>query len=332
MAMSIQPFIVGSGMSGRAITHALSIIRTVDRDLAIAPPVRVARGQPLDGLANGVENPLLCIGNPHGLHARYILEGAAAGFKEIVADKPACVSLEDIRRLQRVNARVVVLHGYRQMWGPQTLKRMLADGEFGQIIALEGRYWQSSAAEFAAGQAPGQDKTWKNDLELNGPYDTLIDLGTHWADLMIFLAGQRPSATRLWLSHANAIAPHRDTHVHLYFEFADFRSLGSISKTLHGAGSELAITVLGTKRAASWKVGEPEEIRVSRGAEVSILRRPPHRYGSQLPPYHGTGWLEGYTEIIHAVLLRKIGKEAPAVPTLAENLIVLEELLTADPL
>ena len=32
------------------------------------------------------------------------------------------------------------------------------------------------------------------------------------------------------------------------------------------------------------------------------------------------------------MLLRKIGKEAPAVPTLVENLIVLEELLTADPL
>jgi predicted dehydrogenase len=147
---------------------------------------------------------------------------------------------------------------------------------------------------------------------------------------MLFLAGAKPKSARVWLSYANAIAPHRDTHAHLYFEFSTFRSLGSISKTVHGAGNDLEFTIIGTKQAATWAVREPDEIRLSRGNQTSILRRKSGRYGSQQPAFHGLGWLEGYTEIIHDFLLIRAGKDAPSVPTLPENLAVMEVLLTAE--
>ncbi len=328
--MRFQPFIVGSGMSSKAIAKALSVIQIVDPVLDIAAPVQIGRHEPLKGLPDSVENPLLCIGNPHGLHAKYIADGEAAGFQDIVVDKPSCVTLDEIASLREVVAQVAVLHGFRQMWGPQSIKRMLDDHEFGDIISIEGRYWQSSAADIAFGPDPPMDKDWKSDLGLSGSYDTLIDLGTHWTDLMLFLAGARPKSARVWLSYANAIAPHRDTHAHLYFEFSEFRTLGSISKTVHGAGNDLEFTIIGTKRAASWTVREPDEIRLSRGNQVSIVRRKSDRYGSQQPAFHGLGWLEGYTEIIHDFLLCKAGKDAPPVPTLAENLVVMEVLLAAD--
>ena len=62
-AMKFQPFIVGRGMSGKAIAKALSVIQIVDPDLDIAPPVQLGRRQPLKGLPESAENPLLCIGN-----------------------------------------------------------------------------------------------------------------------------------------------------------------------------------------------------------------------------------------------------------------------------
>ena len=174
--MKFQPFIVGRGMSGKAIAKALSVIHVVDPDIDIALPVQIERHQPLKGLPGSAENPLLCIGNPHGLHAKYIADGEAAGFQDIVVDKPSCVTLDEIARLREISAQVAVLHGFRQMWGPQTIKQMLDYQEFGDIISIEGRYWQSSAADIAFGPDPPQDKNWKSDVNLSGSYDTLIDL------------------------------------------------------------------------------------------------------------------------------------------------------------
>ena len=204
--MQIKPFIVGSGMSGQAIAKALAIIDIVDPEISVEPPVRLARDQPLAGLAGGHDLPLLCIGNPHGLHARYVLEAQRAGFRAIVVDKPPCVNRDELAELRALASahgdrlQVAVLHGYRQMWGPQRMRQMIAAGELGELIAIEGTYWQSSAAELAVLDPPTADKSWKSDPVLGGPHDTYVDLASHWVDLVLFLAGERPQAARRWLS------------------------------------------------------------------------------------------------------------------------------------
>ena len=246
--MRVKPFIVGSGMSGKAIAKALAVIDIVDPDITVEAPTQLRRGQPLAGLADGHEQPVLCICNPHGLHARCVTEAQRAGFRAIILDKPPCVNLDELAALRRLAAEcgddlaVAVLHGYRQMWGPQRMREMIAAGELGDLIAIEGTYWQSSAAELAVATEPRPDKAWKSDVSLGGPTDTYVDLGTHWVDLMMFLAGGPPESARTWLSHVNAPAPNRDTHVHIYLQFPACRSLGSASKTVHG-GNHLDVSV-----------------------------------------------------------------------------------------
>ena len=335
--MRVKPFIVGSGMSGKAIAKALAVIDIVDPDISVERPAQLRRGQPLAGLAEGHEQPVLCICNPHGLHARYVTEAQRAGFRAIILDKPPCVNLDELAALRRLVERcgdelaVAVLHGYRQMWGPQRMREMIAASELGDLIAIEGTYWQSSAAELAVATEPRPDKAWKSDVSLGGPTDTCVDLGTHWVDLMTFLAGERPRSARTWLSHVNAPAPNRDTHVQVYLQFPACRSFGSASKTVHGA-NHLDVSVLGSERAVHWSFNNPDELRVGRGNRVIGMHRTSGRYGSQQPPYHGTGWLEGYTEVAHCFLQRLAGRDAPAHPTLTEALDVMEVLLTAQPL
>ena len=104
--------------------------------------------------------------------------------------------------------------------------------------------------------------------------------------------------------------------------------MGSVSKTAHGA-NRLEINVLGTDRAAIWRLHQPDEIGVGYGHQMTYLCRADGRFGSQQPPFHGMGWIEGYIEVIHCYLLRKTGKEAPAPPSLQEALDVMEVLLTA---
>ena len=335
--MQIKPFIVGRGMSGQAIAKALAVIDIVDPDIHVEPPTRLARDQPLTGLADGHDQPLLCIGNPHGLHARYVLAAHRAGFRAIILDKPPCVNHEELAELRDLvqshdgELQVAVLHGYRQMWGPQRVKQMITAGELGDLISIEGTYWQSSAAELAVLEDPPADKAWKSDLALGGPYDAYVDLGSHWVDLMMFLAGEKPRAARSWLSHVNAPAPNRDTYAQIYLQFPGCRSFGSASKTVHGA-NHLQFTVVGSEGSVRWALGTPDQLEVGRANQVTHLRRTAGRYGSQQPPFHGMGWIEGYLEVIHCLLQRMAGRDAPAPPTLTEALDVMDVLLTASAL
>ena len=327
--MEIQPFIVGSGMAGKAMARSLAILDLLHPGLELRPPRQLGRDEPLAGLADGSALPVLFIANPHAFHARYLLEGEKAGFRHIVCDKPACVSREEARRLEDLRAAVAICHGYRQTWGPQTIRRLIDSGELGEVFAIEGRYWQSSAAQRAL--VPDRKPNWKNDARLSGPADVLFDLASHWVDLVFFLMGGPATAARGWKSYANAEAPHRDTHLQLWMSFpGDRRSLGSISKTFHGASNVLQVHVLGTRGTAYWEFERMDEIVIGRGNQKTVLQREESALGSRQPPFHSLGWLEGYVEIIHRALLRARGEAAAAagypIPDLGDHLQVLETL------
>jgi predicted dehydrogenase len=326
--MKIQPIIVGSGNAGKAVAKSLAIVGIIDPQFEILPSHWLARGQSLETVPRQ-PTPLLCITNPHGLHASYVAMAAQAGFSPIFVDKPAAVTREQIASLRNVTIPVLVSHGYRQMWGPQTLRRLIASGELGPVFSIEGVYWQSSAAQRADENARAQRKdSWKNDIALNGASDVLVDLGAHWVDLVTFLSGESVTHARGWLAYANAEAAHRDTHVQLTIDFASgLRAFGSISKTVHGAGNQLRVSVLGERQSATWSFETPDRLEIGRGTAKTVLARPDSSRGSQQAPFHGAGWLEGYIDILHQAALLAAGKPTSSYPTLEENLVVMERLL-----
>ena len=329
--MKFHPFISGSGMAGKGMAKALSIIGIVDGDIKFGPVTQLKRSQSLKGLTAGVENPLLLIANPHGFHAQMILDGVAEGFKHIVVDKPVCVSREDLPRLKAVKNVGAVCHGFRQNWCPQTMKKMMDAGDLGDIISVEGRYWQSSFAQDALAGVTSSSKDWKNDRNINGPYDALVDLGAHYTDLIFFLAGATPTKASAAVSHVNSPAPHRDSHAWVEFHFPKFAARGSISKTVHGTGNDLEVTVIGSKAALTWGMERVDELRVARGGTTTILQKPNDRFGSQQPPFHQMGWIEGYIEIIHNYLMAQMGNRSVTYPTLQDSVRVMETLLTIEP-
>jgi len=247
-------------MAGQAVLKSLAMITSLDRELNVLPPILVTRGEPLKKYSSSSAVPLLFLTNPTGLHAQTILEGEAAGFPSIVADKPVCVSINELDELRSVKIPVSVLHGYRVAWGPQTIKKMIDAGEFGEVFAIESRYWQSSSAQMTLTGTPDK-RAWKSDLALNGPFDALTDLGSHVVDMILFYMQERPEKSFGWITHRNAPAPHRDTHVHLNMSFSgNRRALASISKTTHGSTNCFDYTVIGMKAAATWRFLNPAEI------------------------------------------------------------------------
>jgi predicted dehydrogenase len=330
--MAITPLILGTGAAGQAIATSFAKLALLYPELAIQPAVGLKRGASFAAEKDRYENAILCIANPHGLHADAILEADRVGYRAVLCEKPTCVNLEQVKKLRTVQTPTAVLHGYRQTWGMQTLRQMIVAGELGDLIAVEGRYWQSSVAETAltTGGKPDGKVKWKNDTKLSGEYDSFIDIGTHWVDAATFLYGAVPAHISGWRSYANAEAAHRDTHVQIAMDFPRAgRGFASISKTVHGATNHFEIRALGTKKSAAWEFLNPDEILIGEGRSRRVIVRKEMEHGSKQWPYHGMGWLEGYIEIAHGLLGVFEGRKG-GYPTLAENLDVLEAMFKTE--
>jgi predicted dehydrogenase len=322
--MQIQSYIMGHGRAGRAIQDSISILRSGYPQLELAPAQFLPRGEV--PLAPAGELALLFLANPSGLHGQMLLSAAEKGYRGIGCEKPVCTELHEAEALVQLSLKAAVFHGYRQQWGLQEIKRLITAGELGEIISIEGRYWQSSAAERAL--RPNPNQSWKNDLALNGPSDTLLDIGTHWIDAAAFLAGELPSSIQGRLSYHNAEAPHRDTHVNLQLHFSNgINAYSSISKTVHGASNQFEISVLGTKKCAHWQFLLPDEIVLGEGKVRSILQRQSNSIGSGYTPYHGLGWIEGYVEVIKQLVLDIRGETSTSYPSVQESARLMAKIL-----
>ncbi|MFY7994157.1 MAG: Gfo/Idh/MocA family protein [Bacteriovoracaceae bacterium] len=326
--MKITPFLIGSGMAGQAILKSLEVIKLISPELHLAPTVPLKRDQSLEGLVANAENAVLFIANPSALHASTILKAETVGFKTIVCEKPIATDLDQIELLKKVKARVAVLHGYRMMWGPQTIEKMLNGGEFGELISIESRFWQSSVAQKALSKAP-ERAPWKSDISLNGKYDVLLDLGSHWIDMITYLAADFPSSTEARLSTINALSPGRDTHLNLNLQFNNgLYATGSISKAVHGTGNSFEINILGAKKSCSWNFLNPDEIIIGEGAHQLTRKRTESSLGGKQNSFHGLGWIDGHIEVIHQILMELNGKKGD-YPNLEVSLKNLESLLKA---
>lgn len=137
--MNISPFILGSGMASLAILQSLKIIESNHPEMTFLPVQKLKRSEALPDVRS-LDLPVLLIATPHALHSKAILEADKSGFKLIVVEKPVAVSLDQVKSLRSVKTPVAVLHGYRQSWGIQTLKKMIDEGSLGDIISIEGKY------------------------------------------------------------------------------------------------------------------------------------------------------------------------------------------------
>lgn len=325
--MNITPYFLGSGRAAAVMEQALAIVALQEKSWRIEKVVRVARGQSFSGICAGAENPVLFVANPHALHAPAVIEAQKCGFKMVVCEKPAAVNSTQIEALRQIQIPVAVFHVYRQMWGIQKLRQMYVAGDFGKIVAIEGRYWQSSAAQKTAAGLKADAGAWKNNQELSGPHDVLLDIAVHWVDAAAFVAGATPKSIKTKQIYLNAESPHRDTHVFVDMEFKDFEARSSISKTVHGAANHFEINILGEKKSATWNFSDPDTLVVGEGAVLyKIPRGNKELYGTGHAPYHGAGWLEGYIEIIRAALNELAGKPS-SYPRLPEHLNLLSLLV-----
>lgn len=321
--MEIQAFFVGTGRAASAVQRGLQVLSINDPSLKILPTQLLARGTDLRVVKSSAQFPLLLVTNPHGLHAEALIAGEEGIFKGMAVEKPACVRSAEVEKLKAISKPTAVFHVYRMMWGLQELKKRHA--ELGEIFSIEGHYLQSSTAARAVS---GSNATnWKDDVALNGPSDTLFDIGVHWIDALSFLVDAVPDKISVQRFYQNSPTPHRDSHVHFDAQYQNgLKARATFSKNYHGAQNNFEMRILGTRGSLVWNFARPDEVLWGRGADTQVISRQENSLGSTQAAFHGLGWLEGYVEILKRWLLAVKGEETSPYPTLAENLRVMSLL------
>jgi predicted dehydrogenase len=328
----IKPYILGSGLSGKAVARSLHLLSTVDKDYSFAEPLFVPRDASLKEYAQVAKaKTLLVIANPDALHTPRLLEAVESAFDLIVCEKPTSSDAVQLRQLQHLSLRIPVLHVYRQLWGPQHMRSIINEGKLGDIVAIEGKMWQSSkAVKLSPSNINKPTKPWRTDASFTGPHGVSLGLGTHWLDMAMYLAGCDLTLSGAQIDNRHGAHAGDDTyfHIQLKTEYGAFVA-GSICNMAHGSTNDLEITVVGTQASVSWRFMQPDEIIFSQGYTHQLLYRATADIGSHLPPFHGLGWIEGYMEIIRQSIREMLGLSFNPYPTLQESNKVIGTLIAA---
>ncbi|HZV48655.1 MAG TPA: Gfo/Idh/MocA family oxidoreductase [Candidatus Dormibacteraeota bacterium] len=134
---------------------------------------------------------------PNHVHAEVIERAARAG-KHVFVEKPLAASIEDgLRIVEAVRSsgiKLMVGHSARMLAGSRRIRRLIDDGELGDLSLVEANFSNDRALELTPDR-------WRADPDRN-PGGPLIQLAVHQFDLI-----------RSWLGPVEAVAA-RIGHLH----------------------------------------------------------------------------------------------------------------------
>ncbi|MGH9211836.1 MAG: Gfo/Idh/MocA family protein [Acidimicrobiales bacterium] len=144
---------------------------------------------------------------PNHLHEPLALKALAAG-KHVVCEKPVALDEPGARRIAEAAdaaGRVVAVpFVYRFHPIVREARARVGAGELGSLRLLHGSYQQDWLLT-------PDDANWRVDAGLGGQSRAFADIGSHWCDLVEFVAGHRIS--RL-LARTATVVPERVTAAH----------------------------------------------------------------------------------------------------------------------
>src|SRR5438067_5685409 len=117
-----------------------------------------------------------------------IAKAALEAGKHVICEKPLATSVADAKELVALAARTkrrnATFHNLRFYPMVQQMRRMVEDGDLGDILVVQGTYSQDWLLY-------DTDWNWRLDSKHNGPSRTLADIGSHWCDMAEHVTGQR---------------------------------------------------------------------------------------------------------------------------------------------
>ena len=300
------------------------------------------------------EVDLVDIAAPSAIHAQISIVAAEAG-KHVFCEKPLALNLEDAKAMVNAVEKTGVVNmigfNYRRVPAIALAKKLIADGEIGEIYHFRGIYQQAWLVD------PNFPLAWRLRKEKAG-YGSLGDLGAHVIDLARYLVGEIEEVLcteRTFIKERPkpivedglvAIAGKEQGKVDVddaaafLAHFKNMETIGYLEMTRYGTGhrNQNRIEINGSKGAIIFdmeKMNELEFYRVDDPSHIQGYRR--IQVGEGVHPYMANwfpaGHLIGYgdTFVNQAYdLISAIKEDKKVKPNFKDGLICQQVLEAAD--
>lgn len=356
----IKTAVIGAGFMGRVHTEAIRRLGNVEVAAVAAISEQEAK---TFGQSMGIERTtadyreLLAdpaidavhICTPNALHYPVAKAAIEAG-KHPLCEKPLTLSAAEAQELVDLAAKAKVAncvnHNLRYYPVVQHMRRMIENGELGEILIAQGTYSQDWLLF-------DTDYNWRIESKDNGPLRVMGDVGSHWMDLVQHLTGLRITSlcadvatfhqTRkkpkvaIETFAGKTLSP--EDYDEIPIDTEDFgavlfrlrgraRGAFTVSQMSAGCKNRFQMEIFGTKGGVIWNQERPDELWIGqRNTPNQLILKDPALLDPKASPFadlpggHGEGYDDTHKQVFRRFYAR-IADPSAAVeyPTFADGL------------
>jgi predicted dehydrogenase len=247
---------------------------------------------------------------PNHMHAPPAIAAMEAGF-DVIIDKPLANTLDNAKAIadaaKRTGRRIAVTHTYTGYPLVKQARELVASGAFGSVRRVMVKYtqdWLSRASDLEN----NKQAAWRIDPAQSGDAGAFGDIGTHAANLVEFITGQRIQSICAELT----MLPGRqidDDGAALFRLSGGGKGTLTASQVLVGDANDLAISVYCDEAGLHWRQEQPNSMTIGRrdkpteiwhaGANRAYLSSDVLA-AQRTPGGHPEGYLEAFANIYRA--------------------------------
>lgn len=363
----IKTAIVGTGFMGKV--HAENVRRLGNVEVAAIVGSRPETAQKfaasidvpfatsdLGEVLNNPEIQAVHICTPNAQHFPMALAAVNAG-KAVLCEKPMTMNVDEAKKLVAaakekgtVNA---VQHNLRYYPVVQQIRQMIAAGDLGDILIVQGTYSQDWLLYET-------DWNWRLASEANGKLRVMGDIGSHWMDMIQHLTGQsitavcaelatfweerkRPKGSVETFSKAKAAeyesfkVDTEDFGVVMLHLGKRARGAFTVSQMSAGRKNRFAFEIFGTKAGVAWNQESPDQLWIGHRNEPNqiivkdaSLFYPAAASFADLPGGHSEGYDDSHKQLFKRFYAKVADPSAPVdFPTFEDGLhgmVLLEKV------
>lgn len=355
----IQAAIAGTGFIGpvhveavRRLGHrVLGILgSTSEKSQAAARALGLEKAyESFAQLVSDPEVEVVHIATPNRFHNEQCQAALAAG-KHVICEKPLAMNARETAELVRLAAAhrtLIAAVNYNMRFYPLCLeaRERIRTGELGDVFHITGSYLQDWLLYES-------DFNWRVEAEEGGELRAVADIGTHWLDLVTFIAElevaevcadlrtvhpvrQKPAGGRETFAgsaaSARAASPaaiSTEDYGSVLLRFANgARGCLSVSQVSAGRKNRLHFEIAGSKEAMAWDSEKPDTLWIGHrnqaneelGRDPALLARSVQAY-TNFPGGHAEGFPDTFKQLYRAIYDSICaGQPNPLVPTFADG-------------
>ncbi len=286
---------------------------------------------------------------PNALHAPMSIAFLEAG-KNVLCEKPLAMSSAEAAAMlaagEKSGKAHATNHNLRFYPIVQHIREMIAAGELGEVLAVQGTYSQDWLLY-------DTDYNWRVESDANGQLRAMGDIGSHWMDQIQHVTGLKITAVCAELSTfhktrkkpkgsvetftGKTLAPSDYTEIPI--DTDDFgavllhlgdraRGAFTVSQVSAGNKNQFAIEVYGTKCGVKWSQERPDELWIGHRNQPNqfLIKDPSLLMGAgarsaDLPGGHSEGYDDSHKQLYRRFYAKVADPSAPVeYPTFADGL------------